>query len=596
MDKKVNPFSLEVIRNPLVKWIIRAVSKINVLEACYDAWLQKPGSNTKDINAFLESCLDYMQAGWKLIDKERLDSVPQEGPIVFVANHPLGALEGLILTLELRRIRSDLKVLTNEMLSQIPEFEDAFIGVDVLNPGKAQSNAKGMRAASRHIASGGALLVFPAGTVSGISLPSLKVSDAPWSPMITRMASRYESPVMPIFVGGTNSRLFYLSAYIHKRLRTLLLPRAMVQKIGTSIDVCIGDVIEARDLKRLSNDHIATQYVRLCCEVLGVNESRELGSSPINNHEEIRSNACIRGVSSHIEQLDSHLLHQQERFSIYCVPYEQMGIVMEQLSIVREHTFRAVDEGTGKELDSDRFDANYQHLFLWDREKQQIAGGYRIGKTDEIARNFGLDGLYSHSLFDYNQQLLDGLGKTIEVGRSFVSAEYQKDPVALDLLWKGIGRFVAKNPKYHTLFGCVSISKQYSNLARSMLTQTFLSHYGAAASITSQVRARDPIKFADTPWSAEQLSELCDIPIVNKLVGRIDAGKSIPTLIRHYLSLNGRFVSFTNNSGFNDALDGFILVDLRKTQSRYLKRYLGKQGMQEFLQLHNEDADLSAIA
>ena len=591
----MNPFSLSTIKNPVVKWLVRSISKIDALEACYDFWLQKPGSNAKNTDDFLETCLSYLKTSWNLIDKEKLDTVPKEGPVVFVANHPLGGMEGMILTLELRRIRPDLKVLTNELLSRIPEFEDIFIGVDVLNSGKAQSNARGMRAASRHLANNGALMVFPAGTVSGISLPSLKVSDAPWSPMITRMASRCEAPVMPIFVGGRNSLPFYLSAYIHKRLRTLLLPRAMAKKSGSSIDICIGGIIEAQDIKRLNNDRIATQYIRLCCEVLGVNEPIQKAPTPVS-YEEIRGDASIDGVIAQVEKLEPYFLHRRDRFEIYCAPYEQMGIVMEQLSIVREHTFRAVDEGTGKELDSDRFDSHYYHLFLWDRDKQQIAGGYRVGKTDEIVSKLGLDGLYSHSLFDYNQPFLNSLGKTIEVGRSFVSTEYQKDPIALDLLLQGIGRFVAKTPEYHTLFGCVSISKQYSNLAKSMLTQTFLSHYGAESSITSQVRARDPIKFADAPWSAEQLSQLCDVPIINKLVGRIDTGKSIPTLIRHYLALNGRFVSFTNNSGFNNALDGFILVDLRKTQDKYLKRYLGKQGMQDFLQLHNEETDLSAIA
>jgi len=84
------------------------------------------------------------------------------------------------------------------------------------------------------------------------------------------------------------------------------------------------------------------------------------------------------------------------------------------------------------------------------------------------------------------------------------------------------------------------------------------------------------------PWTEDQIKNLSKIPILNKLVGRIDEGKSIPVLIRHYLALNGQFVSFTVNEGFNRSLDGLIIVDLRNTKEKYLKRYMGKEGLEKF--------------
>ncbi len=586
MSTQQNPFALAQIKNGFVKSIIQGISKVNVLEGWYNDWLNQNDNQPGDTDAFITYTLNKIGVNVETNNSEQLNNIPSTGPFIIVANHPLGGIEGLILTQILRRIRPDLKVLTNELLSSIPEFSDIFIGVDVLNQRRAQHNTQGMRDVTRHISNGGALLVFPAGTVSHIHLTSLKISDGSWNTIISRLARKYDAPIMPIFVNGRNSIPFYLSAYIHKRLRTLLLPRAMIGKVGDTISLHISAPIPPQDIRRINNDTIAMHYIRLCCKVMEENPQKHAINqcAPL---DDIKDDLCAEQITAHLKTLDEFRLHSHGDFTLYCAPYERLGIVMEQLSIAREHTFRAVDEGTGKELDSDQFDPHYMHLFLWDENAQKIAGGYRLGKTDMIVDAHALRGLYSHSLFDYDEDFLKSMGKTIEVGRSFIAKEYQKNPAALDMLWKGIGRYVADNPEYHTLFGCVSISRQYSNLASAMLTETFLSHYGVDNSISRKVRARVPLKAIKSPWTAEQLAHLSEIPIINKLVGRIDQGKSIPVLIRHYLALNGRFISFTVNNGFNDALDGLIMVDLRNAPSRYLKRYMGNDGIENFAHYHD---------
>lgn len=586
MSRHYNPFALSQLKNPALKFLIQKISKIDVLERWYDDWLKTKTEALTDADSFIAEALKFLNVNIETVNGEALAEIPSEGPFIVVANHPLGGVDGLVLMYILKNIRPDLKVLTNELLSAIPEFSDVFIGVDVLRDNRAQHNARGIRDVARHLSKGGALLVFPAGTVSRIVVPSLKIADAPWSTMIVKLAKKYNAAIMPVFVEGRHSRAFYLSAYIHKRIRTLLLPRAMLSKAGRAVKLHIGLPISAQDLKRLGDDTIATYYIRLCCKVMGAVIPQKQGDSSVAMAD-IEQDICTIEISRHIENLSEFHLYQQGDFSLYCAPYDQLGPVMKQLSIEREHTFRSVEEGTGKELDSDRFDPHYMHLFLWDEKNKKIAGGYRLGKTDEIVKSYGLDGLYSRSLFQYNQSFLKTMGKTVEVGRSFVTQEYQKNPAALDILWKGIGRYMASNTDYHTLFGCVSISRQYSRLASAMLTETFLFHYGAEDSISRNVKARIPIKTVKSPWTSEQLSYLSEIPVINKLVGRIDAGKSIPILIRHYLALNGRFMSFTVNEDFNSSLDGLIMVDLRTAPNRYLKRYMGEEGLQKFQEHHN---------
>ena len=169
------------------------------------------------------------------------------------------------------------------------------------------------------------------------------------------------------------------------------------------------------------------------------------------------------------------------------------------------------------------------------------------------------------------------------MGRSFVHPDYQRLPQTLDLLWRGIGLYVAKNPEYHTLFGAVSISKEHSDLARALISECMLESFCAEQRFLDDVKPLVPLKVSGKIWTNAMLASLNHVSMVNKLIGRCDPGKALPTLLRHYLSLNGKFVCFSINEVFNDSLDGLILVDLRKTPVKYLKRYLSKQGAADFL-------------
>jgi hypothetical protein len=112
----------------------------------------------------------------------------------------------------------------------------------------------------------------------------------------------------------------------------------------------------------------------------------------------------------------------------------QIPHVLYEIGRLRELSFRAVGEGTGAMIDLDRFDSHYLHLFLWNTGRDEVVGAYRLGQTDAILPRFGTDGLYTGTLFTYEKGLLDYLTPALELGRSFVRAEYQKTYSALFLL------------------------------------------------------------------------------------------------------------------------------------------------------------------
>lgn len=564
---------------PLFKHVLNHLTRLDVLHQWYDEWLRMPHAQAGRSSDFLDFVLGKLEASIELIDPHWLDSVPKNGPLVIVANHPLGGLEGMLLTQLLLKIRPDLKVMTNELLLTFPEFKDLFIGVDILKSGQQQKNAKSLRLVTKHLLQGGALLVFPAGIVSHLNLTTGQVQDPDWNPMIAKLVKLAKATCLPLYVEARNPTYFYLTGYVHKLLRTSLLPRVMLSRRGLQVPVHVRRPIEYHELANIRDDRTRINYLRLCCTLAPSAQSPEI--EPELTGVSVKADVCERRVEAKIAELAPFEILRKGQFSVFSANYQQLGCVMEQLAIERERTFRLESVGSGQESDSDYFDLHFQHLVVWDHEHKRIAGGYRLAKADEVVARAGVKGLYTSTLFDYDRSFVRRLGKAIEVGRSFVTPEYQRHPRILDMLWQGIGRYVALNPEYNVLFGSVSISKKYSAQAINMLSDTFMCHYGAERSLRKTVKAIYPVCRARKPWTQAHINAFSEMAVINKLVGRIDAGKSIPILIRHYLMLNGKFITFSVNKGFSDSVDGLIMVNLKDCPKKYLKRYLGSDGFEQ---------------
>jgi putative hemolysin len=272
---------------------------------------------------------------------------------------------------------------------------------------------------------------------------------------------------------------------------------------------------------------------------------------------------------------------------VYCARAAQIPRVLNEIGRLRELTFREAGEGTGKSCDLDAFDAYYRQLFLWDALTQRVVGAYRLGLADEIVASHGKNGLYTNSLFSYPTRLLRRLQPAIELGRSFVRAEYQRDFAPLLLLWRGIARFVQGAPQYAVLFGAVSISASYAPASRRLMMD-YLATHCIERSLASQVKPRRPYANAEptsagdrTPRSLDELA---------RLVSSIEQdGKGVPVLLRQYLRLGGRLLAFGLDRQFMNVLDGLIMVDLRQIEPAVLARYMGKSGSAAFLAYHSPD-------
>lgn len=536
------------------------------------------------VDAFLERALQVLDVGHGA--RAGLDLLPRTGPALVAANHPFGAIEGLVLAHVLRRVRPDVRILVNRVLGRIPELRELFLPVDLFGGRDAISgNARTLRDAIRWLEGGGMLAIFPAGEVSSLDLGERSVIDPPWSPSIARMALRAGAPVCPAFFAGRNSTLFQVAGLLHPRLRTALLPRELVKKLGARVDLTFGEPIEPAELAALRDDQERTDWCRLRTYALGA-PVRRRARRPRRAQQRVATPVLREEIAPEIAALPaSARLAKSGTLEAWIARAPEIPRTLAEIGRLREVAFRAVGEGTGRARDLDRFDLDYLHLVLWDTKSREIAGAYRIGATDELgsARR-----LYTSTLFDYDEGAIESLGPALELGRSFVAPGWQRSYAPLLTLWKGIGAYVARNPRYRRLFGPVSMSADYDVLSRQLVAH-WLEAGHAHTELAGRVRGKRPFAWRSVDGlKPERLRALVEGGAdLSQLVPRIERDeKGIPVLLREYLKLGGKLVALNVDADFQNAIDALVVVDLVHTNARLRERYLGAEGSAAFVAHH----------
>jgi putative hemolysin len=462
------------------------------------------------------------------------------------------------------------------------------------------ANRKPLRESVQFLSGGGLLAVFPAGEVASLRPGRFGITDPDWTENVVRLAQRLSAPVVPAFFHGTNSPAFHLAGLVHEGLRTLLLPHELLNKANSTVRVSIGHPISPDRLASKDGIENATAYLRARTYMLGSKADAKLAAKPrFPVRESPKHPAAIAAAQDpgatrrEIEALPKErTLLTSSQYQVMVAKAGEIPAVLLELGRLREITFRKVGEGTGGVRDLDRFDRHYEHLFAWNQETGELIGAYRIAKSDEVIDRFGTRGLYTSTLFRLQPEFYDNIRPALELGRSFVRPEYQKGYLPLLLLWKGLGHYVARNPRYRILFGPVSISKDYNPSSRALIV-SFLKSRHCDELLAGRVKPRkkfrirgprdcDPRNFSSFLTNLDELSEV---------VADLESdGKGIPILLQQYLNLGGQILDFSVDRKFSNVLDGLIVVDLLKPTQRQLERYMGKTNAAEFLQFHGVSA------
>jgi len=450
-----------------------------------------------------------------------------------------------------------------------------------VHPRATARNVAALRAAVRWLRGGGRLIVLRGAEAAGPLRG--RMAEARWGRLVRELARVSRAPVVPAYVPVPGTLL--------ARFWQLWLPaRGVVQTGNSSGSVRFGEPLPARKLTGFDAEFEIGRYLRLRIGMLGASaQGRGVGprhaSAP---RTEVAPGPDSETLATEIANLDAsaHLLDSGPT-SVYCAGAAEVPNVLREIGRLREVTFRAVGEGTGGNVDLDVYDEYYRHLFIWHRERREIVGGYRLGLADEILARFGKKGLYSHSLFRFRTRLIEQINPAIELGRSFVRPEYQREYTPLLLLWKGIAAFVLQHPRYRVLFGPVSISAEYETSSQQLLVD-FLTINSRHSDLARHVRPKRPFRGArDAIWRRAGFTGINSIEDVSELIAQIEPDeKGVPVLLRQYLKLGGKILGFNVDDQFSDVLDGLIMVDLLEADRKVLARYLGREGAAQFHEWH----------
>ncbi|MNG75346.1 2-acyl-glycerophospho-ethanolamine acyltransferase [compost metagenome] len=513
----------------------------------------------------IEQVVDYFNLSCELVDGD-LENIPSQGPVVLVANHPIGSLEGLMLLRAVAAVRPDVKVVASQLLTYIKPLRSLFVPVGNLGDKTNREQIEGLQA---QLDQQGALILFPAGEVSRISPKGIR--DRHWHTGFLRLAAKARAPIVPIHISARNSNLFYFTSLIYRPLSTLLLVREMFQQQGGRIKIRVGGRIpfanwhdghtSAKDLAERFRRHV----YRLGQGKEGLFASESAIALPEDRLELKKALAnCERlGVTP-----DGKIIYLYRRQDEARTP------ILRELGRLREIAFRAVGEGSGRRRDLDSYDDDYYHLVLWDVNEMEIVGAYRFISTAEQLERKGPESIYSSSLFHFGREMTPILAQALELDRSFIQPAYWGKR-GLDYLWLGIGAYLAKYPQHRYLFGPVSISGKMPGEAHDLLI-AFYRLYFSRGSARAQSRQPYP---ASSPqvlaqFAGDNYQE--DLVRLKSLLSNI--GCSIPTLYKQYTELcepgGVQFIDFGTDPAFSNCIDGLVLVDLTRIKPSRYQRYI----------------------
>lgn len=374
---------------------------------------------------------------------------------------------------------------------------------------------------------------------------------------------KLEVPIVPVRIQAP------LPSFLQAELGARLIQRAREEPYR--IELRVGAPISVEEQRLFGKPARFRRYLQSRIYCLGTRlELRKVffkqPGERLPSEEPIADPIAPQIITNEIEQLHfEHLVASQGDFDIFIASATEIPETLKEIGRLREVTFRAVGEGTGKARDLDEYDLYYRQLILWNRKDRRIAGGYRMGLGDEIFTRYGPDGFYVSSLFKVKPCFYPVMEQAVELGRSYVVVEYQRQRLPLFLLWKGILHFLLKNPHYRYLYGPVSISKYYSNISRSLIVAYIHKHF-YNHELAACLKSRKPFRFKPDKVDVDLLTEGLsnNIQSLDNLIETIEPDHiRLPVLVRQYLKLNARFISFNVDPNFNDVLDGFIILDLK---------------------------------
>lgn len=520
---------------------------------------------------FNDAVLDHFNFTFQVSSKDRAH-IPDQQRLLIVANHPLGSLDGLALLKLVSEVRTDVRIVGTTLLSYIEPLKSVFLSVGNLS--KKDYHRKMMVQIIAALEAEQAVILFPTNEVSRIRPNGVR--DGKWKTGFLHVAKKTKTPIVPVFIDGKNSGLFYSLSTIYKPLGTMMLLNEMFNQKDGEISFRIGKPIPWESIAELNLPKKAIAE-RMRKQVYLLGKKKKKKHELFKSIENIIYPAKTKLIRKELR--DSELIGKtQDGKCIYLFDFMPNSSVMREIGRLRELSFRQIQEGTGYAMDIDLYDRYYRHLILWDEEELEIIGSYRIGEAWKILKSKGEQGLYTSSLFKFNRAFVPYLENAIELGRSFIQPRYQGKR-SLDYLWHGIGAYLYQHPAIKYMFGPVSLSHSYPEAAQQMIASFYTELFGRDKTF---VIPEQPFNFAQIKEFASY-GRIVDennykhaFAVLKEKLAKY--GVSVPILYKQYVELckpgGCEFLGINIDPKFSNCVDALILVRISMIKENKRQRYI----------------------
>lgn len=486
-------------------------------------------------------------------DSKDLLKIPLKGSFISISNRPIGFIEEYILAYLLEQRREDYRFLNNAFLEDNSSFYQDRM---------KDNNLLSLKYASAENTCYG---LFPVGNSSNFQNKENSLTDSKWDKAVLKELYKIDLPIIPIYIHLENKSLLKFLNSLDPNTFTKEMLFNLIDKKGLYIKIIIGKPIDKKQYNFSSSTKFS-QFLRAKLYGLGSKLKVDLF------YDNQKSEELIAPISPDLIDQELHAISDTNQissrgdFDLYLCKAKKIPNTIQEIGRLREESFRNIGEGTNESFDLDIYDLHYLHLFIYDRVNKKIAGAYRIGDGDYIMQTLGKKGFYLNSLFKMKKSFELVLNQSIELGRSFVSLEYQTHRLPLFLLWCGILNYLKNHPKVRYMIGPVSISNTYSQASKSVIVK-YIKKYHWDAKRAQEVSPRKAFS-ADTKKIQTEILVACTnnkIKLLDQLIEDLDPKHTrVPILLKKYFAQNAKIISFNVDPKFNQALDGFILTKVKE--------------------------------
>lgn len=535
---------------------VKLLQQIGGLKRIDDLYADLESENESD---FLDDILQDLNLSLEYFEAE-LKRIPKTGPVIFVANHPLGGIDALLLLKLLGDIRDDVRIIGSKLWNGLEPIAHHW--------GIATETCDREQSIQNCLQQEGALLIFPALKISShYKFSERQLRDGPWDLEVLQRIKSAEVPVVPIYIKANQTLVYHLLQRLGPSFQELKLPSEIRSFRNRPVKLRVGRAIYPKELKSFTNVEQLSSFLRQRVYLLSNalnSEFRVFGYKKPTEPEEIADAVSPEGIQEEYQKLlkSGALITEKRNYQVFLCQAADALQMIREIGRLREITFRAIGEGSNLALDLDSFDYHYHHLLLWDTESNSLVGAYRLAIGSEVYPQFGFNGFYLSTLFKFKKRIRPMLGSSLEMGRAFVVPEHQQKPLPLFVMWNGIREVMRRHPELEYIVGCASISSSFSKFSKQLMVGFLLKNF-SDASLAAEIRPRKPFKLKLNASARDLIlnSQPEDLIQFDRRIDEIEPGDlRFPPLIKKYLQQKALMVCFNVDPLFNNSLDGFMYI------------------------------------